>query len=241
MALVVWLIALGAAATCFAQVVDTPPEDAAPAGAIHGAPTSGRLDDPWSSPEIAPQMDPKPLVRNRGAAGTNESQSAAAPSSNSWVRTTTALAAVVGLIVLLAWGYRVVMANGDRLRGALTGRQGGLMEVVGRTTLAPRQSLCLVRIGPRLVLVGLTHDAVRAIDVIDDPELTARLLGEAARNRPDSHTAEFDRCLEREARSYSDAVDDVDETITPDESRVQEIKEKLAGTIRRLQASAASA
>ena len=195
-------------------------------------------DDPWSSTEIAaPRMDSRPL--SRGPAP-KEPPAAAAPShSNSWVRTTAALAGVVALIVLLGWGYRL-MANGTgRLGWSLRGRHPALIEVVSRAALSPRQSLCLVRIGPRLVLLGVTADAVRPLDVIHDAELTARLIGQAAQQRPDSHSAEFARTLEHEASTYA-APESSRDTLTPDAQRIIAIKERLADTLQRLRAKAAS-
>jgi len=212
-------------------------------------------DDPWSSPEIAaPRMEGRPLPRKRDAGRGTPPTDATASRGSPWLRTTGSLAAVVGLIVLLAWGYRLVAGRG---RLALSGRRTGLIEIVGRTTLSPRQSLCLVRLGPRLVLLGLTHDAVRALDVIQDADLTARLAGQAAQRRPDSQTAEFARCLEREAQTYTPAlrsdgdrplhadetvpVPVVDETVTPEEARLVDVRERLTRTVERLRAKLAQA
>lgn len=199
-------------------------------------------DDPWEALGIVErEVAPRPLLRNR----TDElADAATAPPSprngQSWVRTTGALAGVVALIGLLAWGYRLASGRGGSLGQMLRGGPSGLIQVVSRTTLAPRQSLCLVRMGPRLVLLGLTQDNVRTLDVIDDPKLAAALLGEAQRGRPDSSSAEFAQCLEREARGYDDEPE-IDETVTPEQPRLLDIKEKLSATINRLRETAAGA
>lgn len=88
------------------------------------------------------------------------------------------------------------------------------------------------------MLLGCTHDSVRTLDVIHDADLTARLLGQEAQQRPDSHTAEFTRCLEHEANTYDREQAALDETPGPEESRLLAIKEKLTGTIQRLRATA---
>ncbi len=205
---------------------------------VAGTAAPGMLDDPWSSPEIAPRMDARPLQRANPGAAVLTPKEAQSGEGHSWVRTTMALGAVVALIVLLGWGYRVV-ANGGQLRLPLRGRHPNLIEVLSRTNLSPRQSVCLVRIGPRMVLLGLTQDAVRALDVIDDADLTAQLAGEAARGRADSSTAAFAACLEEEAQPYRRAGhEDLDETTLPEEQQVLGIREKLAGTIEKLRATA---
>jgi flagellar biogenesis protein FliO len=204
-------------------------------------PAEPTLDDAWSSTDlVAPAMDARPLVRVHER-GRPQPESPAPRSSGSWGRSTAALGGVVALIVLLAWGYRAVAARGGALRWSGRGRHPGLMEIVGRTVLSPRQSLCLVRIGPRLVLLGVTPAAVRTLDVIQDADLTAQLLGEAARRRSDSSTAEFARCLEREAQTYVPPDAELDETPTPDAKRIGDVQRRLAGTIARLRAKAVGA
>lgn len=229
------LVVLAAAA---AAAADAPPSPAAsqPAGVC------GPAADPWSAPvAAAPGVDARPLARPRAALWGQAAGGRESSAGGSWLRTTAALAGVVGLIVLLAWGYRAMHGEGRLLRGALRGRHAGLIEVVSRTALAPRHALCLVRVGPRLVLLGVSPDAVRRLDVIDDAALAARLLGAAAQQRPDSHTAEFARCLEREARGYPPEADGADETVTPEAGRVLDVKEELAGTLARLRAAAGRA
>lgn len=197
------------------------------------APVVGLTDAAWDSPDVAaPQMQSQPLLRNHNARGTAGGSATTGSSRQAWLRTSLALAGVVGLILLLGWGYRAVMQNGGRLQ-RLGGRRGALVEVICRTPLAPRQTLCLVRVGPRLVLLGATHDNVRPLDVIDG-DLAARLLGEMERNRPDSHSADFARLLDKEAAAYLKQEDELDETVTPDETRLRDVREKLAGTLNRL-------
>ncbi len=217
------------------------PDSRTAAGDLEDIPAAAHMpDDPWSSPDIvAPRMDPlpRPLPRRMDSdAGGVPGAQLSDRRGSSWVRTTAALGGVVALIALLTWGYRAAAAG--RLGLSPHGRNPALIEVVGRTALSPRQSLCLVRIGPRLVLLGVTSDAVRSLDVIDDADLAARLLGQAALRRPDSSSAEFAKCLEREGRSYGAADESPDEILTPEAERIISTKEKLAGTIKRLRATA---
>ncbi len=207
-----------------------------------GPPGEAPPADPWSSPDIvAPRMDARPLHRNLEPRRVPATSSPATRGPNSPLRTTAALGGVVGVILLLAWGYRAVASRAGRLPLTLRNKRPALIEVVSRAALAPRQSLCLVRIGPRLVLLGVTPDAVRPLDVIHDPDLTAQLLGHAAQQRADSSTAEFARCLEREARAYETAGDGAAETAIPEEQHLVELRQKLAGTVARLRATAVGA
>jgi flagellar biogenesis protein FliO len=211
-----------------ADQIDDGRENDSPA-AVH--PTG--LDDPWLAvePEF-PEHTGHPLARRSTARESpvlpDKGQSSGLP----WARTLGALAGVVGLIVFLAWGYRAMAAGHLSLLGKP--RRPGLIEVITKAPLSARQSLCLVRIGSRLVLIGQSHETLRALDVIDDADLVARLAGEAAGRRPDSRQAEFHACLEREAGGYQMANEDVDETLVPDARRIADVRHAVTDTIRRV-------
>jgi len=229
-----WTLALLAGAAA-ASAQPATPLQAEPATDNASALSAG--EDPWEI--TTPAMEAKTLPPRGGSALHSGGRvGSGTQQAGSWLRTTGALAGVVALIVLLGWGYRTVTGQGGGLRNPLRPSHAGLIEVVSRATLAPRQSVCLVRVGPRLVLVGMSQDSVRALDVIEDADLTARLLGAATRHRPDSSTSAFNRCLDEQARGYDGAEDEGAEDFTPDAGRIQELKTKLAGTIARLRGTA---
>ena len=206
----------------------------APATATHS--DQSLIDEPWLTLEApTPSHDkPRPLARD-GKSATKKAAGASLPgrTSAAWFRTTLSLAGVIGLILLLAWGYRR-MAAGGRLGLTLRPRTAGVVEILSRTTLAPRQSLCLVRVGPKLVLLGCTPTTIRPLDVINDATLTAQLAGHAAQQRPDSHTAEFTRVLESEARGFQERTTAEEESPAPTDDRLNSIRDTLGDTIQRL-------
>ena len=163
---------------------------------------SAHLDDPWSA--LEPKIEQQPgrvLERKTGNGRSSLIAQGDEGESNSWWRTIGALAAVVGLIVFLSWGYRA-MAGGQL--GLLNRtRCPGLIEVVSRTALTPRQSMYLVRVGNRMILVGQTAEQLRTLDVIDDSETVARLAGQSISQQQQSSTAEFRSCLDKEESDYT--------------------------------------
>jgi flagellar biogenesis protein FliO len=199
---------------------------------------SPALDDPWSAVEPKPpERESRALRRESPRRTSPVADSGAEHAQYSLARTLGALAGVVGLIVLLAWGYRAVASG--RLSVLHKLRRPGLIEVVSRTPLSARQSLYLVRIGPRLVLIGQSPDNVRTLDVIDDADLAAKLLGQAARARAGSSQAEFHECLEREARSYGLEDIELDERISPEALRIADVRQGLTDAIRRIRRAVA--
>lgn len=196
------------------------------------------LDDPWLAvePEF-PDQESRILRRNPTGGVSPMLAAKSEPGQRPWLRTMGALAGVVGLIVLLAWGYRTMARGNLPLLGKT--RRPELIEVISRTPLSARQSVCLVRIGPRLVLVGQSSDTLRTLDVIADPDLAARLVGQATQRRPDSSQAEFRNCLEHEAAAYRQPDDAIDETITPDHQRIANVHQGVTSTIQRIRQAVA--
>ncbi|RMF74415.1 MAG: hypothetical protein D6744_14505, partial [Planctomycetota bacterium] len=85
---------------------------------------------------------PRRKTQSRAAAANGSSASGGAPS---WWRSIGSLAAVVALIVLLAWGYRAAATSGWNVVGRP--RRPGVVQVISHAALSPRQSICLVRVG----------------------------------------------------------------------------------------------
>ena len=198
------------------------------------APAPATLTDPWSA--IEPQL-PEPesrTLQRRSATSTLPALGGRpARAQYSVTRTLGALAGVIGLIVLLAWGYRAM--TGGKLALLNKTRRPGLIELVSKMSLSPRQTLCLVRVGPRLVLIGQSAERLRTLDVIDDADLVARLIGEVARERTGSSQADFNDCLEREARGYQPEDARVNQGAAPDEAlRVASAQQGLTETIQRI-------
>lgn len=182
-----------------------------------------------ATPIKRPEVDARPVSRDK-------TQPSAA-SSNSWVRTLGSLAAVVGLICLLAWGYRVVAERGLGFATARA-KQPGLIDVLSRAALSPRHTVTLLRIGPRLVLVGYTRDRIARIDAFDDPELAARLAGQSAgagASGPGLSDA-FRNNLEGAQRELAEAEAELEEADSPDDARLAELREALTTATQRLRA-----
>ncbi|MBN2445932.1 MAG: flagellar biosynthetic protein FliO [Phycisphaerae bacterium] len=179
----------------------TPAEDTSSPGLL----TLG--DDTWYEPDAAVEQAPhdQPLQR-RSSSDDRRVIGANTNSSGGWLRTVGSLAAVVALIVLLLWGYRMIGGAGQRLTIWGRTRQPFLIDIVAKTPLSNKQSICLVRVGSRLVLVGVCPESMNRLDVIEDENLAARLLGQAAAQRGDSHSAEFNQCLSSESDMYTSAA-----------------------------------
>lgn len=75
------------------------------------------------------------------------------------------------------------------------------LRIVARAGLTSKQSLALVRVGRRYVLIGIGGDGLRCLCEIDDPEETAQLSAHFGIARPSPES--FDQLLARELGDQS--------------------------------------
>jgi flagellar protein FliO/FliZ len=78
---------------------------------------------------------------------------------------------VLGLFLGAAWCYKKAFSN------SLTNLPKQVVSVLGRTHLAPRQQLVVLRFGPKLVLVSMIQGEARTISEITDPLEVDQLAG----------------------------------------------------------------
>lgn len=191
-------------------------------------------EDPWNVVDLQPTADPRPVLRREERATGSDDKGVG--SGVSWWRGTLSLAGVVGLIFVLAWGYRV--ATGAAGLPLARSRKPGLIEIVSRSAISPQHLLVLVRVGPRLLLVGTTKQSLCTLDVIADEDLAARLIGEAFAARPESSSADFHRSLERElaagARSQPATRAGGDAQRPAGAAPIGEVRRALVSTIERV-------
>jgi len=110
-----------------------------------------------------------------------------------------ALLVVLGVIAAVAYGFRRFV-----LRSKAFGT-GSVIKILARNSVTPRQSLCLVELGERLMLIGLSPNHIARLDVIDDPEEIARIMGRLEAGAGQSISNTFNNIFRRESREY-DAI-----------------------------------
>lgn len=112
-----------------------------------------------------------------------------------FVSVLSSLAIVIGLILASFWFYRKAAPT---MSGALPKQ---VVQVLGRTPLAPRQQLVLLRLGSKLVLVSNLHGEVRTISEITDPLEVDRLAGLCESAQPGSISDSFRSVLHNMGRN----------------------------------------
>lgn len=96
---------------------------------------------------------------------------------DSLARTVFALAVVLLLMGLAAWGARRMVGA----RGGVAGAPA-LIHVVATTYLAPRKSIALVSVAGEYLVVGMTANDLVPLGRIDDQQKVESFLAESARS-----------------------------------------------------------
>lgn len=102
-----------------------------------------------------------------------------------WVTTGIGLAVV---LVAIFVGGRVARRI---VPGAVVGDTNGPIQLLHRTFLTPKHTVCLVRCGDRLLLIGLSGDRIQNLSEIHDPQEIDFIRGQLMQIRPKSTTQAF--------------------------------------------------
>ena len=115
------------------------------------------------------------------------------------------LAIVLGLFFLLAWVMKRGLPKGTAVLPA------EVVEVLGRSPLAPRQQMHLLRIGNKLLLVCISAAGAETLTEITDPVEVDRLAGLCQQTRAFSATNSFRQAFQQfAARRKPDVADESD-------------------------------
>ena len=122
--------------------------------------------------------------------------------------------AALGVVIALVFGLRWVLRRG----GVATTNtpRGSVVEVLSRTTVAPRSHVVLMRVGQRILIVNDSPNGMRTLGVVDEPEEVAELLGAIEADRPASVSKSFSGVMGRLAGSWSGSELESDEVGSAD-------------------------
>lgn len=190
------------------------------------------LAEAWHALDAELEQEQRPIRRNNAPAQAeprNTERISNAANSSLW-RTLGALAAVLALIAFVAWGYRQLSNQpGFPLAGRF--RRPNAIEILARQNITPRQSIVLIRVGPRIVLVGQSPDRLAALDVIADHQLAAQIAGDLNTGKAKATDDDFADCFSNEKKQYNDQ-NNTDEP--PAHLRVANTQDQVRSTLERV-------
>ena len=122
----------------------------------------------------------------------------AKPWNPGWFGLLWPLVVVLAGIILLFWAARRFLPGMRRMAG------NRAVEVLGRTYLSPRQSVTVVKLGRRILVIGQTADQLSPLASISDPEEVSELAGLCESSGRHSATTTFRKIFQRMDREYEE-------------------------------------
>jgi flagellar protein FliO/FliZ len=138
------------------------------------------------------------------------------------------LALVLGGIVLLFWAARKFLPGMRRLTG------NKAVEILARTYLSPRQSINIVKLGRRILVIGQTADGLSSLASITDAEEVSEIVGLCASAGAGSSAASFRRIFQTMDGEFEEADAPDGDAGDEDLSRVRGELDSLAAKVRRM-------
>ncbi|MFY7874014.1 MAG: flagellar biosynthetic protein FliO [Pirellula sp.] len=108
------------------------------------------------------------------------------------------LAIVLCLFFIIAWLFRRTQPN------SMAKLPSEVVQVMGRTAMAPRQQVYVLRFGSKMLLVSHQPGQTQTLGEITDPEEVQRLAGLCEANQPNSISHSFRDVLRQVASGRSD-------------------------------------
>lgn len=153
--------------------------------------------------EPAPPQEQQPLGPSGSQADhrtTSITPSSAPASGGSWlVRTLLALGLVIALIFALRWLLKRLTGWGGT---AGAHRADALVEVLARSTIAPKTSVLFLKIHERIVVAGQTPAGLNTLTEFDDPDQVAVILTQIQAARPHSISRTFGSLMKQADKDY---------------------------------------
>jgi len=155
-------------------------------------------------------------------AGPNAKTPAAASSWGSFGTMLGSLAIVLGLFVVTIKLLRRGMPGGKQRLGR------EVVEVLGQTPLANRQSLQVIRFGNKILLVAMSPDGCDTLTEITDPLEVDRVAGMCQQSQASSSTKSFGEMF-RQVTSIRPAVSEPADEPPATSSTLDEVRTRLRG------------
>lgn len=168
------------------------------------------------------------------AASTNESRPLGSDGTSrddsEWVlNTLTSLGLVIGLILLARWGW-------SKMGGTVAARGSSVVEVLSRTTVAPRNHVLLLRVGGRVLVVGDSTAGLRTLASIEDPDEVAGVLEAVTAAKGNSITNGFSQLLSHTDRDFSSHERLAEEGGDDGEYRFDRARDSVSSLLSRIRA-----
>jgi len=181
---------------------------------------------PTSEPDIPPSGGlnlPRHNIEQDFIGGTKKTEDDA---DFGWAGLVAALVLVLVVIGLVFWAVRKYVPGMRRLTGS------GVVRVLARTYLSPRQSVTLIKVGRRILVVGQSADRLSALGEVSDEQEVSELLGLCRSEGDGSLSRSFQKVFQDVDREFGES-DGASAEQSPEQlGRVRSQLDNLARKVR---------
>lgn len=187
---------------------------------------------------VAEEVVAKPLPANESLPlGAGESvlfsgevtDSETGSAGDGWLLSTLA---ALGVVLAIVFGIRWLLKRGGVVSPAVP--SGSVVEVLSRTTVAPRSHVVLMRVGSRILVVSDSSAGMRTLASVQEPEEVADLLGAIDASKPTSMTQNFGSVMKKLSGQWSEEESSYDEPTELEEERRNRAVDQAEGALSRV-------
>lgn len=174
-----------------------------------------------------------PRAARDGGGGRLDLEDALLPSRGSAGRGPWYRSALVSLVIIVGLILGLALVARRWVPGLRAGGAAAPVRVLSRSYMTNRHSVAVVRVGPRVLVVGISPQQMTLLTEFRDAEEAAGLVAEAEASRPDSVSAGFRDWFERSQREFASA-DHLPETVADAPAEYARVRGALRGAVGRL-------
>lgn len=143
------------------------------------------------------------------------------------------LLVVLGVVMGIAAAVKKWMPGAARVTG------GGAINILARQYVSSKQSLCLVRLGRRVVLIGMTPDSMSTLSEVTDADEIATIASALERGKACSFSTALSKVSDSDAAIESAGDESFDESDAKANGRLRRFDEsesRVSDLIERIRA-----
>lgn len=141
----------------------------------------------------------------------------------------------LGVVIVLIFMVRLLLR---RMGGqAQTPDRSGLVEVLGRTTIAPKTAVLFLKVHQRVIVVSQSPTGMSTLASFDQPEEVAALLQQIESSRPSSVSGSFRQLLRRLDGDYQRRASLREEGGDSEEQYIDRTREQVSGLLSRIRSN----
>lgn len=161
--------------------------------------------------------------------GSGADQSETGSLGDGWLLSTLA---ALGVVLAIVFGIRWVLRRGGVVSPSVS--SGLVVEVLSRTTVAPRSHVVLMRVGQRILVVSDSSAGMRTLASVHDAEEVAELLGAIDSAKPASVTQNFGSVMKKLSGQWSGEEADFEEAPVSEAEAVETAVDSAEGALSRV-------